>query len=157
MTNEDAKRAVLELEEYEKRAMLTAVRRYNIVAALADAIRTHPEGWTMNARGTVYPKRGYSVGIEDLHSMQGAALVLENGGTVGGWTDVADGKFYLDRVLIVTDKAEALALARQHGQKAIWGFAEGQEFAVEPVEMFDPCEECGKIAHEAWCPVEEEG
>lgn len=48
------------------------------------------------------------------------------GRIVGGWKDPEDGRVYLDVSILVEDRDEALQLAVDHDQLAIFDFASGQ-------------------------------
>jgi hypothetical protein len=51
------------------------------------------------------------------------------GAVFGGWRDPEDGRVYLDVSTLVSDRAAALALARQHDQLAVFDFAAGRSIA----------------------------
>lgn len=102
--------------------------------------RENPDGFTVNSRGVMHPKKGYAVGYFTFCGMEGfadspclstVADLLTRGllACAGGWTD-SDGHFYLDAVKILLDKERALILARAYRQKAIYGFAEQETIYV---------------------------
>lgn len=50
--------------------------------------------------------------------------------TVGGWTDSATGKRYVDVGIGTNTKENALAIAREYSQIAIWDLQESKEIRV---------------------------
>lgn len=65
---------------------------------------------------------------------QNAALLRKDGMYLGGWRDGTDGQHFLDVTQIVPDQAQAMALARQRGERAIYDFGNGREIRVPPTE-----------------------
>jgi hypothetical protein len=48
------------------------------------------------------------------------------GRVFGGWRDPFDGRIYLDVSILVEDREQALALAREHDQLAVFDFWTGE-------------------------------
>lgn len=100
------------------------------------AAEANPEGFTMDLEGNVLDLHtGYAVGIVRPQT----GLPAFNGGPaerlcVGFWCDPETGEGHLDVVLIVQDRIQALLLAREHGQKAVYGFAEQAAIPTETEE-----------------------
>lgn len=51
---------------------------------------------------------------------------------VGGWVDESDGKVYLDLSVVKSDRGEAMALASEHSQLAIFDLENTQAIDVQP-------------------------
>jgi hypothetical protein len=71
---------------------------------------------------------GYIVGVQDLSYLGGSAFITP--GLVGVWTDTDDGRVYVDRVKHVDALSDALDLAREHGELAIWDLREEKEIRL---------------------------
>jgi hypothetical protein len=48
------------------------------------------------------------------------------GRVLGGWRDPADGRIYLDVSILVEDREQALELAREYDQLAVFDFSTGE-------------------------------
>ncbi len=57
-----------------------------------------------------------------------AVLYNDTRAHLGGW--VSDGQVYLDISAVIDDRDEALSLARENNQKAVWDLANSEEIAV---------------------------
>lgn len=57
-------------------------------------------------------------------------ILEREGNAFGGWTDPADGRSYLDCSTIVDDLDEAIQLAKDHDQLAVWDFAAGKSIST---------------------------
>lgn len=53
---------------------------------------------------------------------------------VGGWYDHDTHQYYLDVVYVVSDLASAMAIAREHNQKAIFDLGQDKVIGVTPFE-----------------------
>lgn len=116
----------------------------------ADVARTHsllallerPDGgWTIDPRTGDSVYGGYAVAIHPDCCAVLAEITLGDvlefllrhadtlalpGRVFGGWRDPADGRVYLDVSILVEDRGEALALAREYDQLAVFDFATGE-------------------------------
>jgi hypothetical protein len=70
----------------------------------------------------VYERRVTSADIHEYISQSIDALSLP-GRVLGGWCDPATGRVYLDVSVMTTDLSEAMALAVEAGQLAIFDFS----------------------------------
>lgn len=85
------------------------------------------DGFTLDADGKeVARDSGYAVAIYEGPLYEIAMHLAANGGYLGFWRD-ENGKEYTELVRIVDSHNEAILLARQFGQKAIYDFANQQE------------------------------
>lgn len=82
------------------------------------AVSIHPD--EEKVLGTVTP--GDLIEYVTRH----ADALAREGSVFGGWKDPADGRVYLDVSTLVSNRDDALALARQHDQLAVFDFAAGQ-------------------------------
>ena len=80
------------------------------------AVAVHPD------RERVYERRVTSGDIHQYISQSGDALSLP-GRVLGGWCDPATGRVYLDVSVVTADLSEAMELAVQAGQLAIFDFS----------------------------------
>lgn len=71
---------------------------------------------------------GYVVAIRPI---QHEADIVTEGALFGRWTDETDGKVYWDEVEVFQDVTEALLVAANRGELAIWDLAEKVEIRVE--------------------------
>lgn len=100
------------------------------LATLAAFAAANPSGFTIDARTGEIPASGYCVALaqtQDSHGADGLARVLQliQSGTtaatcVGGWLDTETGLYYYDATVVLTDRAEAIALGRANKQLAIF-------------------------------------
>jgi hypothetical protein len=123
----------------EDRDALTAVAPR--LAELAERLTRPDDGFTIDPHTGLDVTGGYAVSTRpdagvvlgsatpgDLieYVVRHADALARDGAVFGGWRDPADGRIYLDVSTLVTDRGEALALARQHDQLAVFDFAAGQ-------------------------------
>lgn len=80
------------------------------------AVAVHPE------HERVYERRVTSSDIHEYISRSKGALSLP-GRVLGGWCDPATGRVYLDVSVVTADLSEAMTLAADAGQLAIFDFA----------------------------------
>lgn len=99
------------------------------------------EGWvTKGFAVSVNPERAHLVfGQVDslvLHTYvnDNWDLLSQDGKMFGGWVDTDTGTTYLDVVTILDSKEEALSLAVQHGELAIYDLGSGQEIRTGVVK-----------------------
>src|SRR5581483_2604197 len=80
------------------------------------AVAVHPEYERIyDGRVTSNDLHGYIERAKDALSLPGRVL--------GGWCDPATGRVYLDVSVVVPDLSEAMALARETDQLAIFDFS----------------------------------
>lgn len=113
------------------------------MAGIAQMIRANGGG-TFDARtlDTVAPRSGYAVGVEFGTAITLPAeaeeidvvLALESIGqrygcsAVGAWID--GGKMHIDPIEIVEHLADAVEIATEYGQAAVYEFATGESLEV---------------------------
>lgn len=103
-------------------------------------------GLTINIQGTT-PTEGFVVSpykpleriLEDArftpeevaqYLTEQQATLQQAGHSLGTWYNSDDGRFYIDAVVVAPSQDEALALAAQHQQLAIWDVVNKQEIPV---------------------------
>jgi hypothetical protein len=59
-----------------------------------------------------------------------AAMLARHDVVLGGWRSPDNGLAYLDVSIVVRSRRQALALAREHDQLAIWDFAHSQSVPI---------------------------
>lgn len=115
-----------------------------------DVARTHsllalldePDGgWTIDPRTGESVYGGYAVAVHPECCAVLAEITLGDvlefllrhaetlalpGRLLGGWRDPADGRIYLDVSILVEDRDEALRLARENDELAIFDFSTGE-------------------------------
>ena len=110
---------------------------YNELKAIAEA---SPYGFTVRLSDLTFVTTGYSVayaatqngfGNDGLRAAIDHAESLEGGGVVGGWLNQQNGRYYFDSVRLFTDRAAALAFARENDQLAIWHFDTMSEIRLD--------------------------
>ena len=81
---------------------------------------------------------GYMVGVESLRVANvgryptGAELrIIAGNGLVGVWKDTKGGKVYVDRVQHVDALSDALKLAAELGELAIWDLSTNSEIRID--------------------------
>lgn len=82
------------------------------------AVSVHPAEGTVLATATPGDLIEYVVSHADALALPGSVF--------GGWKDPTDGRVYLDVSTLVTDRSEALTLARVNDQLAVFDFSTGQ-------------------------------
>jgi hypothetical protein len=95
-------------------------------------------GATFDGSGLLDYASGYMVGlsdnsltarIDDTSTLAGLLdSVVSDGGTWGTWND--DGTVYIDPVVNVRRKSDAVALAQAHNQLAIWDVRHAREVRI---------------------------
>jgi hypothetical protein len=117
---------------------------------VADVARTHsllalldrPDGgFTVDPRSGEGVYGGYAVAIHPDCCAVLAEITLGDvlefllrhadtlalpGRVLGAWRDPADGRIYLDVSILVEDREQALALAREYDQLAVFDFSTGE-------------------------------
>lgn len=98
-------------------------------AALTAIAALNPDGYTVDAKNLQPITRGYSVAVKGTqNSFEAAGLqhVIEYQAkhpecqAFGGWLDSQTGLFFYDACIIVSTKAEAMALAKENSQIAFF-------------------------------------
>lgn len=82
------------------------------------AVAAHPDRGVILAEASMDDLLEFMVRNADVLALPGRIL--------GGWNDPEDGRVYLDVSILVADRDEALQLAVDHDQLAIFDFAAGQ-------------------------------
>jgi len=95
------------------------------------------EGFTMNIFTFETPTSGYVVAVKETQNsfgLMGLKKVVnhakKNGGYVGGWFNVENGKYYFDSVFIIENRKEALKLGKLNKQIAIFSLNNFQTIRV---------------------------
>lgn len=111
---------------------------------LAERLTRPDDGFTIDPHTGADVTGGYAVSVHpDQEVVLGSATagdlieyvvrhadaLARDGAVFGGWRDPADGRIYLDVSALVVDRGEALELARQHDQLAVFDFAAGRSVA----------------------------
>jgi len=106
--------------------------------SLVEALQVPDGGFTVNAWTLAPITGGYAVSEHpELQRILGSVregdlleyllthgeIAEREGNAFGGWTDPADGRIYLDVTTVVDDLDQALKLARENDQLAVWDFA----------------------------------
>ena len=116
------------------------------ISAMADALSVPDGGFSVNPVDGSDVRMGYAVAVHpdlerifdgpvtsnDLHDYVAhakEALALP-GRVLGGWRDPATGRVYLDVSVVVADLCEAMTLARQTAQLAIFDFSAMESIPV---------------------------
>lgn len=100
-------------------------------------------GFTLDLHSSSFAKEGFAVSVnpERTRTVSGTAdtttlvtyindnwdLLSTEGKVFGGWVDTESGTTYLDVVTLFDSKEQALDLAVQHGELAIYDLGSGQE------------------------------
>ncbi|HVV11593.1 hypothetical protein [Amycolatopsis sp.] len=106
-------------------------------------------GFSVNPRTGQAPVSGYAVSTnpecnrqftgrvtaEDIRSyaFDHAPILVTGSKILGAWLDTETGITHLDVSTVVYDRSEALALARKHGELAVWDVARGIELRTAEV------------------------
>lgn len=97
-----------------------------ILQTIATTLVNNPAGFTIDFSGN-WPTSGYCVADAATQNSFGPAGTLraaryaqDHGLYLGGWYDTKSGQYYLDATHVIQDLETALALAREHGQLAIF-------------------------------------
>lgn len=105
---------------------------------LRELIETKPEGFSLGLDGTEYNGSGYGVGTAELTIEQAEEYAnnyryspLDGKRVIGGWRDVKTSRIYIDKTWIIKDRDEAIRIARQFRQIAIWDFNKGEEIQID--------------------------
>ncbi|WP_148311580.1 hypothetical protein [Amycolatopsis japonica] len=63
------------------------------------------------------------------------SILGEPGKVFGAWRDSETGITHLDVSTVVADSDKALTLAREHGEIAVWDYANGAEIRTDSVSV----------------------
>lgn len=112
---------------------------------------TRDGGFSVNPRTGQAPVSGYAVSTnpecnrrftgkvsaEDIRSyaFDHAAILVTGSKILGAWLDTETGITHLDVSTVVYDRSEALALAREHGELAVWDIARGIELRTDRASL----------------------
>lgn len=112
---------------------------------MIDALSVRDGGFSINPMTGTNVTGGYAVAIHpeccavlaeitggDLleFMIRNAATLALPGRVMGGWCDPSDGRIYLDVSIMTADRDEAMALAIDHDQLAIFDFANGESITT---------------------------
>lgn len=121
------------------KARQAAAQIAHFVAAFKRALKTRPDGFTMDSLGNVrdYDK-GFAVASHSYASPEDIARnnpnVLASGDVsslhFGAWKDKATGATIIDAVEIIGDRDRAFDVAWERGQTAIYDFANKRELRL---------------------------
>jgi hypothetical protein len=116
------------------------------VTRMADALSVADGGFSIDARTGVDVRGGFAVAVRPecerrftgrvypgdvkAYVFEYAKALRVEGVVFGGWRDPRDGVAYLDVSRVVGTRAEAVALAKRHGQVAYFDFAAGRSVPV---------------------------
>lgn len=100
------------------------------VKAIIDTARRNPEGFTVGTDATPYTGGGYAVSLTNRttsarrlpSAIRGAFAFMADLGQrthIGGWRDPT-GRYFIDNTVILSNKRDALRVARAHDQQAIF-------------------------------------
>lgn len=96
-------------------------------------------GFSVSPNGDT-PKSGFMVSVKDLYKINldiidqddidfASNIASEINGYIGGWLDTTDtnvNNFYMDISINIQDKEQALKVARENGQLAIFDIKNGE-------------------------------
>lgn len=111
----------------------------SVLIHLADALTVPDGGFSVSVESWRDARVGYAVSVfpdceERItgnvresriarYLAANAPLLAKPNVVLGGWRNPEDNAVYLDVSIVVPTRAEAVALAKAHGQVAIWDFA----------------------------------
>jgi hypothetical protein len=111
------------------------------ISAMADALSVPDGGFSVDPSDGSDVRAGYAVAVHPEHEriFDGGVTIAQAkdalslpGRVLGGWRDPATGRVYLDVSVVTADLAEAMTLARETQQLAIFDFS---VMASVPVEV----------------------
>lgn len=102
----------------------------------------HPDGFTMDLFGNLHqPEEGYAVGMTPVSfptaadALSTLAGIQEQWGFrnlyLGYWRDPADGRDYIDVVMVTRARELAERLGIAMGQRAIYSFSDGADIRLD--------------------------
>jgi hypothetical protein len=117
-----------------------------VKSSVLDTIRQNPGGFSVTPKGKT-PTNGFMVSVpgrtriiseSDLKGPNGARIIQDYaqqhsdilrqpGAHIGGWTDHASGKTYLDVSQNIKDQDKAISTGKAHNQIAIWDVKNSKE------------------------------
>lgn len=106
-----------------------------------NAVKKNPDGFSVKPSTGQMPKSGYMVSMPghtqiiphatpDLvaaYANEHSGALQQQGAHIGGWTDKASGKTYLDVSHNIRNKNAAIQAGRARNQIAIWDVKNGRE------------------------------
>lgn len=117
------------------------------LVSMVDALSVGDGGFSVDPRTGENVRAGYAVavhperervltdpvGVGDLiaYVVQVADALALPGRVFGGWRDPQTGRMYLDVSAIIADYSDAVSLARESGQVAIFDLTAGESIRVE--------------------------
>jgi hypothetical protein len=118
-----------------------------VLIHMSDALSVRDGGFSVHIGSGAAAREGFAVSIypQFERRVRGLVTVQYLAGFVtehalpltrpdvvfGGWRDPRSTIAYLDLSIVVPDRAQALRLARLHGQRAIWDFASAESICVD--------------------------
>lgn len=112
-----------------------------ITGALADLAEDGGGTYEARSLAKVKPTSGYAVGIGGItlpaNTVNAEALAWAMDAVAHGYdtdyvgTWLSDGVIFIDAVVLMPDLREAMALALNHGQEAIYDFLSGESLEVD--------------------------
>jgi len=126
--------------------ILKATTPIKVKPEIVEHIKKNPGGFSVTPRGTT-PQSGYMVSVpgrtkivneSDLSGPNGHAIISQYaaehsdalkqpGAHIGGWTDKASGKTYLDISQRIGNRNAAVRTGKKRNQIAIWDVKKGRE------------------------------
>lgn len=117
-----------------------------VLIHLADALSVPDGGFSVTVRNCMDARTGFAVSVfpgweqqlagsvthEDIerYVSDRAAMLARSDVLLGGWRNPDNGLAYLDVSVVVRSRRQALALAHEHHQSAIWDFAHNQSVPI---------------------------
>lgn len=99
----------------------------NLISQIKKVREANPTGFTVDLKMNPAPKTGFAVSLRETQNnfgIEGLKRVIraaqKNSTYIGGWKNEEDGKFYYDVTIIVQDEKEAIKIAKEQKQLAIF-------------------------------------
>jgi hypothetical protein len=135
------------MREVTMTSTITTPDLFAKIIAMADAVSVRDGGFSVDPRTGDDVTGGYAVAVhpecEEIFAQvtpvgvwgymeRHAETLALPGRVMGGWCDPSDGRVYLDVSILVEDRDEAIKLAVDHDQLAIFDFAAGESIKTYP-------------------------
>ncbi len=95
-------------------------------------------GFTIHPETLEKPKKGYGVSLLETQNCFGIEglkkayqVALERNCYIGGWRNPKNSKYYYDATVVVEDYDEAIRLAKENKQLAIYNYTTGETITIE--------------------------
>lgn len=111
-----------------------------LTSALLAIAATHPDGFTVDAHTLEHASTGYAVAVAMTQDSFGPAgldrvinYVLEHPeiNAFGGWLNSDNNMYYFDATIVCNDLQEALEIAKENKQIAIFDIVNCKEIRVQ--------------------------